>query len=100
MSVRMRHTHEHTANRRSHHALKEPRLSTCKKCSEKHLRHHMCDNCGQYKGREVIDVAAKATKRAERIAAKQAAQGQEAATAAEVPQTEESTETPEEEKKK
>lgn len=100
MSVRMRHTHEHTANRRSHHGLKEPRLSTCKDCNEKHLRHHMCNNCGRYKSRVVVDVAAKATKRAERIAAKKAAMGQETATKAEAPQEEESTELPKEEEKK
>ncbi len=93
MSVRMRHTHEHTANRRSHHALKEPRLSTCKDCGEKHLRHHMCETCGKYKSREVVDVAAKTEKRMARIAARRASEGQETATKAEAPQDEEVTET-------
>ncbi len=63
MSVRMRHTREHTANRRSHHALKAPRLSKCSKCSEMHLRHRMCGNCGTYKGKEVVDVLAKTVKK-------------------------------------
>ena len=80
MSVRMRHTHEHTANRRSHHALKEPRLSTCKDCGEKHVRHHMCDSCGRYRGRVVVDVAAKAAKKAERIARKKRSYGEEVPT--------------------
>lgn len=77
MSVRMRHTHEHTANRRSHHALKEPRLSTCDKCGAKHVRHTMCNECGVYKGREVVDVAQAQAKKAERIARKQREMGAE-----------------------
>lgn len=76
----MRHTREHTANRRSHHALTEPRLSTCKDCGSKHLRHHMCGSCGRYKGRVVVDVAAKAVKKAERIAAKKKSYGEEVPT--------------------
>ena len=67
MSVRMRHTREHTANRRSHHALVEPRLSVCSNCSLKHERHKACGNCGQYRGREVIDVAAKLAKKEKKI---------------------------------
>lgn len=66
MSVRMRVTRSHTGNRRSHHALKEPRLSTCAKCSAKHLRHRMCPECGDYRGRQVVDVAAQNEKRMQR----------------------------------
>jgi len=63
MSVRMRHTRAHTANRRSHHALSEARLSTCEKCGAKHLRHRMCAQCGSYRGKEIIDVTAKLEKK-------------------------------------
>ena len=59
MSVRMRHTRAHTANRRSHHALKEARLSKCEKCGAMHLRHRMCSQCGSYRGKEIIDITAK-----------------------------------------
>lgn len=62
----MRHTRAHTANRRSHHALKGPRLSTCGKCGAQHLRHRMCQNCGTYRGKEVVDVLSKIEKRAEK----------------------------------
>ncbi len=63
MVVRMRHTRAHTANRRSHHALKGQRFSKCVKCGAQHLRHRICMNCGTYKGREVIDVMAKTNKK-------------------------------------
>jgi large subunit ribosomal protein L32 len=56
MVVRMRHTKAHTGNRRSHHALLEPRLSRCENCSHFHLRHRVCEHCGMYRGRTVIDV--------------------------------------------
>ncbi|HFC76750.1 MAG TPA: 50S ribosomal protein L32, partial [Candidatus Moranbacteria bacterium] len=51
MSVRMRHTKGHTRNRRSHHALKTPRLSNCQDCGALHLRHRVCETCGKYKGK-------------------------------------------------
>ena len=66
MSVRMRVTRAHTGNRRSHHALKEPRLSTCAKCNAQHLRHRMCPQCGEYRGREVVNVVAKQESRMKR----------------------------------
>ncbi|MBC8465207.1 MAG: 50S ribosomal protein L32 [Parcubacteria group bacterium] len=66
MSVRMRHTRSHTKNRRSHHALSTPRLSTCGNCGAAHLRHRMCGECGTYRGREVIDVVAQKERKIER----------------------------------
>lgn len=55
----MRHTRAHTANRRSHHALKAPALATCSHCGASHRPHHMCLECGFYNGRQVIDLEAK-----------------------------------------
>ena len=66
MVIRMRHTRAHTRNRRSHHALEAMRLSKCAKCGAPHLRHRVCLNCGTYRGRPVINVAAKALKRAKK----------------------------------
>ncbi len=51
MVVRMRHTRSHTANRRSHHALKSPALST-DASGTKHIRHRATLD-GMYKGRSV-----------------------------------------------
>jgi len=107
MVIRMRHTRAHTANRRSHHALKAPTLAICSNCGAKHRPHHMCLDCGFYKGRMVIDMSAKRKAREERLQAKKEAikaeQGEaepeETATeAAEVDKIE-ATESKEEEKK-
>jgi len=66
----MRHTRAHTANRRSHHALKAPTLATCSNCEAKHRPHHMCQECGFYKGRLVIDMKAKSEARGARMQTK------------------------------
>jgi large subunit ribosomal protein L32 len=66
----MRHTRAHTANRRSHHALKNPTLVACSNCGAMHRPHHMCLECGFYKGRQVMDLAAQKEKRTARLKAK------------------------------
>lgn len=63
MVNRMRATRAHRGNRRSHHALKDMRLSACPNCTTPHIRHTACTNCGQYRGRIVIDVGARISKR-------------------------------------
>lgn len=82
MVVHMRHTRAHTANRRSHHALKGSRFATCKDCGAKHLMHRVCMQCGKYRGRLVVDVLKKTVKQAKkqeaRKDAKKAAEKSEA----------------------
>lgn len=73
MVIRMRHTRSHTANRRSHHALTAPSLAVCKNCGAHHRPHHMCLDCGYYKGRVVIDLLVKKKDRESRILAKKEA---------------------------
>lgn len=73
MTVRMRHTSGHTKNRRSHHALDSVRTQDCPKCGTKVLAHHACKNCGTYKGREVVDVLGKLTKKEQKMKAKELA---------------------------
>lgn len=60
----MRINRSATRKRRSHHALSEPRLSMCKDCGAKYLRHRACNECGKYRGRVVTDIEAKNTKKA------------------------------------
>lgn len=69
MVVRMRHTSGHTANRRSHHALKVARFETCKDCNTKHLMHRVCTTCGKYRGRVVVDVLKKTLKASKKAGA-------------------------------
>jgi large subunit ribosomal protein L32 len=61
MVVRMRHTRAHTANRRSHHALKAQSLNTCE-CGAVRVSHRACPSCGRYNGRVAVDHTAKAAK--------------------------------------
>ncbi len=49
--------------RASHHALKATSLTTCSKCSKPVQPHQVCQNCGFYKGRDVLNLEAKLTKR-------------------------------------
>jgi len=73
MVIRMRHTRAHTKNRRSHHGLEAPTLATCSNCGSHHRPHHMCQECGFYKGRLVIDMKAKSEARTARMTAKKEA---------------------------
>ena len=70
MTVRMRHTRSHTKNRRSHHALVNMGTSKCEKCGHVRMPHHACPHCGSYKGRTVVDLAAKLLKRQKKALAK------------------------------
>jgi large subunit ribosomal protein L32 len=52
-----RHSVRRTANRRAHDALRRPAKSECPNCHEPKLPHRVCPHCGQYRSREVIEVA-------------------------------------------
>lgn len=70
MVVRMRHTKSQRNRTRSHHRLDKPAVTIDSNTKVPHLRHRASLVTGQYKGRMVIDVAAKIAKKAKR--AKQA----------------------------
>lgn len=64
MSVaKRRQTSSRTKRRRSHHALKKVSTSSCPKCKSEVLSHRACAVCGTYKGKEVLKVAKKETKK-------------------------------------
>ena len=62
MVVRMRSTRAHRNNRRSHFALVASRFSLCKACGVKRAPHAVCEECGKYKGRQVLGVKSKIAK--------------------------------------
>lgn len=81
----MRHTRSATRQRRSHHALKPARFSKCPKCGEKILSHTVCQNCGTYAGREVIDVLKKLAKKERKKKEKELKEQEKAAGKGEKP---------------
>jgi large subunit ribosomal protein L32 len=45
--------------RRSHDAIKfSHAVESCENCGELKLRHHMCEGCGSYRGRQVVEIEA------------------------------------------
>lgn len=46
-------------NRRRHHFIAALNLVPCRSCGEKKLSHHVCPNCGMYRGRQVIQIEAR-----------------------------------------
>lgn len=48
--------------RRSHHALHLPQLTTCPKCYQLKRQHYVCEACGFYEGRQIIEIKEKKKK--------------------------------------
>ena len=42
-------------SRRAHHALKASGSSVCPNCGSVKFPHSVCDSCGHYKGKQVIE---------------------------------------------
>ncbi len=61
-----RNTKSKRNNRRMHIYLENPPLTDCQTCGEKVRRHHMCKNCGHYKGKQVVDVMEELTEKEEK----------------------------------
>ena len=56
---------------RMHIYLEEPVLNRCPRCGKPVLPHTVCQNCGYYKGREVINVLEKLEKKERKIREKE-----------------------------
>lgn len=54
-----------------HIYLEKPTLSLCQKCGKEVLPYNICWNCGHYKGKEVIDVLQKLTKKEKKLKEKE-----------------------------
>lgn len=44
-------------NRRRQQFLIAPQIAKCPNCGEMNLSHRACRGCGQFRGRQVIDIA-------------------------------------------
>lgn len=62
MVVRMRHTRAHSANRRSHHALKGNTITLDKETGAPHLRHRVSRATGKYRGKQVLNLVDRVAK--------------------------------------
>ncbi len=60
---KQKHTKSRRNRRRMHIFLEKPSLVKCPKCGKLKLPHVVCENCGYYKGREIIDVLKDLTKK-------------------------------------
>jgi large subunit ribosomal protein L32 len=43
--------------RRSHHNVSDVVLTECTNCGAMHKYHHVCMECGYYRGRQIINVS-------------------------------------------
>ena len=59
-----------------HIFIKKPNLVKCQKCGHFIMHHIICQNCGYYKGVEVIDVLKKLTKKEKKLKQKEIAQNE------------------------
>ena len=60
---KQRRTKSRRDKRRMHLHIKEVGLGICPKCGKKVRPHTVCQQCGYYRGMEVIDVLKKLTKK-------------------------------------
>lgn len=67
MPPTQRHTSSRRDRRRGQLRLKIPAVVACAKCKVPAVSHRMCENCGTYRGRVVVDVLAKLTKKERKL---------------------------------
>jgi len=67
----MRHNRSQRGNVRSHHALSAPVLTLCKECGSPKASHAVCQVCGKYNGRQVMDVHARIARKEKRAKEKE-----------------------------
>lgn len=52
-----------TLKRRTHYKAENPTMAVCSNCGAPVLYHHVCMECGYYKGKPVIEVEETVTKK-------------------------------------
>ncbi|MFQ5900140.1 MAG: 50S ribosomal protein L32 [Thermodesulfobacteriota bacterium] len=51
-----RHSKTRRNKRRTHDSLSSPPISLCPQCKDPKPPHHICPNCGTYRGKEVVKI--------------------------------------------
>lgn len=62
--------------------LSRVHILLCPKCKKAVLPHNMCENCGTYKGREIVNVLAKLDKKERKVREKELKQEEQQPAAA------------------
>ena len=57
------HTRSKVGKTRMHKYIHLVSLNVCPKCKKPVLSHTVCKNCGTYKGKEILNIMAKLTKK-------------------------------------
>lgn len=52
-----RHSKTRKRKRRTHYKIEAPNVQKCTNCGEPILFHHICDSCGFYRGKPMIEKA-------------------------------------------
>lgn len=58
--------------RRSHHKISAPNLTKCPKCHAPKRQHYICEICGFYEGKQIIEIKKKGEKKGEDKSRKEA----------------------------
>lgn len=53
-----KHSNSRTGTRRAHDGLKPMQTQACPKCGKANLSHVICENCGHYQGRKMVETEA------------------------------------------
>jgi large subunit ribosomal protein L32 len=51
-----KHSKGRRNRRRAHDALRSKPLTVCANCGELHMSHCICEHCGHYGGRSILEV--------------------------------------------
>ncbi|MEW6125447.1 MAG: 50S ribosomal protein L32 [Acidobacteriota bacterium] len=51
-----KHSKSRTGNRRAHDFLATPAINACTQCGAAVMQHRVCQKCGFYRGRKVMEV--------------------------------------------
>lgn len=50
-----RHSKSRSRKRRTHYKAEAPTITTCSNCGAPNLMHRVCQECGYYRGKQVIE---------------------------------------------